>query len=134
MDSTADLIAEPQGATPGMGDGLRNVALRNALGKRQAGVATYTVAEAAVLLSVSTVHLYRLIQADSFPAVLMALHGKRGRYVVPAAAVERLLGDVAAGTSCVDVAAWTTGYRAERSAGRINQTPWPVAGRNSREV
>lgn len=117
MDSTADLILESQGTTPGMREGLRDVALRNALEKRKAGVATYSVPEAAVLLSVSPVHLYRLIQADSFPAVLMALRGKRGRYVVPAAVVERLLGDVAAGTSLVDVGTWTAAYRAERAGG-----------------
>jgi hypothetical protein len=41
----------------------RERALRSALRKRAAGVPTYTVPEAAALLSVSQEHLYRLIHA-----------------------------------------------------------------------
>ena len=102
---------------PGARDELRDIALRSALEKRRAGVPTYSVPEVASLLSVSAVHLYRLIQADLFPAVLMAMPGLRGRYVVPAAAVERLLREAAAGTSMVDVGSWTADYRAERAGG-----------------
>jgi hypothetical protein len=49
---------------------LRKQALRNAMRKRAAGVPTYSVPEAAALLSVSQEYLYRLIQADGFPATL----------------------------------------------------------------
>jgi excisionase family DNA binding protein len=70
---------------------LRDQALRNAMAKRSAGVPTYSVAEAAALLSISQEYLYRLIQAGRFPAVRMRLSGSQGRYVVPAASVEQLL-------------------------------------------
>jgi excisionase family DNA binding protein len=70
---------------------LREQALRNAMQKRAAGVPTYSVPEAAALMSVSQEYLYRLIQADAFPAVHMRAGAGQGRYVVPARAVERLL-------------------------------------------
>jgi excisionase family DNA binding protein len=69
----------------------RERALRSALRKRAAGVPTYTVPEAAALLSVSQEHLYRLIHADAFPAVLMRAGLERGRYVVAAAGLEEFL-------------------------------------------
>jgi excisionase family DNA binding protein len=69
----------------------RDLALRNALRKREAGVPTYSVPEAAALLSVSHEHLYRLIRADAFPAIRMRTGAEQGRYVVPANAVEELL-------------------------------------------
>jgi predicted DNA-binding transcriptional regulator AlpA len=101
----------------GVRDELRAATLQSALRKRQVGVPTYSVPEVAALLSVSPEHVYRLIKADVFPAVVMAVGGRQGRYVVPAAVVERLLGDVAAGTSLVDVGTWTASYRAERAGG-----------------
>lgn len=61
------------------------------LRKRAAGVPTYSVPEAAALLSVSREHLYRLIQAGMFPAMRMGLESGHGRYVVPARALEALL-------------------------------------------
>ena len=70
----------------------RERALRSALKKRAAGVPTYTVPEAAALLSVSQEHLYRLIRADAFPAVPMRAGLERGRYVVAAADLEDFLG------------------------------------------
>ena len=70
----------------------RERALRSALRKRAAGVPTYTVPEAAALLSVSQEHLYRLIHADAFPAVPMRAGLERGRYVVAAADLEEFLG------------------------------------------
>ena len=69
----------------------RQRALRNALQKRAAGVPTYTVPEAAALLSVSQEHLYRLIHADAFPAVPMRAGLERGKYVVAAADLEEFL-------------------------------------------
>jgi excisionase family DNA binding protein len=75
----------------------RERTLRNALRKRAVGVPTYSVPEAAALLSVSHEHLYRLIHANAFPAVPMGAGRERGRYVVPARAVEEIL-NVAAGS------------------------------------
>jgi excisionase family DNA binding protein len=92
---------------------LRDQKLRNAIAKRAAGVPTYTVPEAAALLSVSSEHLYRLIHADAFPAVHMALAGNNGRYVVPAAAVERLLRQTDAAGNCVDITEWTVNHRTQ---------------------
>lgn len=70
---------------------VRSSALDRAIRKRAAGVPTYTVPEAAALLSISQEYLYRLIQADAFPAVRMRLGGRHGRYVIAAKAVEQLL-------------------------------------------
>jgi excisionase family DNA binding protein len=76
-------------------------------------VPTYTVAEAAALLSISQEHLYKLIRADAFPAVRMRAGGDHGRYVVPARAVERLL-DAATDTGgCIDTAEWTGEWSAD---------------------
>jgi excisionase family DNA binding protein len=72
--------------------------------KREAGVPTYSVPEAAALLSISQEHLYRLIQADGFPAVRMRVGAGQGRYVVPAAAVERLLESAVGTGTCVESA------------------------------
>ncbi|WP_052345038.1 helix-turn-helix domain-containing protein [Thermocrispum municipale] len=86
---------------------MRDAALRNAIRKRAEGVPTYTVPEAAALLSISQEYLYRLIQADSFPAVRMRIGRAQGRYVVPAKVVERLLDDAAAAANSLDLAEWT---------------------------
>jgi excisionase family DNA binding protein len=48
-------------------------ALRSGLRKRAAGVPTYSVPEAAALLSVSREHLYRLIRVGAFPVLRMGL-------------------------------------------------------------
>ncbi len=85
---TADSTQPPRPLRRSLGA----LALQNALDKRAAGVPTYTVAEAAALLSVSPEHLYRLVHAGTFPAV--HLHaGGHGRYVVPANTVEKVLDD-----------------------------------------
>jgi predicted DNA-binding transcriptional regulator AlpA len=110
QDTTAEGLRQPSdqpGLTSGMRGGLRAVALRNALAKRKAGVPTYSVPEVAALLSVSAEYVYRLIKADAFPVLLMALGGRQGRYVVPAAAVEQLLGQATEAGNTVDVAEWT---------------------------
>jgi excisionase family DNA binding protein len=86
---------------------MRDAALRNAIRKRAEGVPTYTVPEAAALLSISQEYLYRLIQADSFPAVRMRIGRAQGRYVVPAKVVERLLDDAASAANSLDLAEWT---------------------------
>ena len=81
----------------------RDLTLRNALRKRSDGVPTYSVPEAAALLSVSQEHLYRLIRADAFPAVRMRLGREQGRYVVPARAVEALLDAATNAGGLIDV-------------------------------
>lgn len=85
---------------------MRSAALRNAIQKRADGVPTYTVPEAAALLSISQEYLYRLIQADMFPAVHMRIGRNQGRYVVPAKVVEKLLDDAARSVNSLDLADW----------------------------
>jgi len=83
-------------------ESLRAQTLRNAIQKRANGVPTYSVPEAAALLSISQEYLYRLIQANGFPAVRMRLGTGQGRYVVPAKAIEQLLDGAAADGACVE--------------------------------
>lgn len=94
---------------------LRDQALQNAMRKRATGVPTYSVPEAAALLSISQEYLYRLIQAGAFPAVRMRLSGNQGRYVIPAKAVERLLDAAAAAGGCVEVGDWAERWAADVS-------------------
>lgn len=101
----------------GMRDVLRGQALQSAMRKRAAGVPTYSVPEAAALLSISQEYLYRLIQGEAFPAVRMRLGTAQGRYVVPAKAVERLLEDTAAGSGCVEAAEWSARWAADTAGG-----------------
>jgi len=96
---------------------LRDQALQNAMRKRTAGVPTYSVPEAAALLSISQEYLYRLIQAGGFPAVRMRLGGKQGRYVVPAKAVEKLLDETTTGGGCVEADEWSRRWQAGLTGG-----------------
>ncbi len=80
--------------------------LQAALRKRAAGVPTYTVPEAAALLSVSQEHLYRQIKSDAFPAVDMRGRRDRGKYVVPARAVEALLNAATEAGGLVEAASY----------------------------
>ncbi|MGQ0843476.1 MAG: helix-turn-helix domain-containing protein [Sporichthyaceae bacterium] len=91
----------------------RDQATRNALRKRAAGVPTYSVSEAAALLSVSQEHLYRLIRADVFPAVRMRSGDEMGRYVVPAQAVESVLERAVSGGACAEIADLVEHWRAQ---------------------
>ncbi|HEY0639829.1 MAG TPA: helix-turn-helix domain-containing protein [Pseudonocardiaceae bacterium] len=61
--------------------------------------AFYTVHEAAAILRCNANTLYRAIHDDAFPAVRI-----RGRFVVPAVAVDQLITDAIETGSCVDVA------------------------------
>jgi excisionase family DNA binding protein len=65
--------------------------LETALRKRERGVPTYTVAEAAALLNVSAMTLYRMISVDAFPAIRMGVNRGAGRWIIPARAIEQLL-------------------------------------------
>ena len=101
----------------------RDLAMRNALSKRAAGVPTYTVAETAVLLSISPEHLYRLVRAGAFPAVKLRMGGDQGRYVVPAQAVENLLAAAAESGGCVDSQEWTQSWQQNRTASSRQARP-----------
>lgn len=76
--------------------------------------AFYTVAEAARVLRVDPATIYRAIRDDAFPAVRI-----RARYVVPAAAVERLAAEAAESGGCVDVARIAAERRTAREITRI---------------
>jgi excisionase family DNA binding protein len=93
-------------------ESLRDQALSNAMRKRAAGVPTYSVPEAAALMSISQEYLYRLIQADAFPAVHMRVGRGQGRYVVPARAVERLLDGTSDAGGCIESADMADQWRA----------------------
>jgi excisionase family DNA binding protein len=92
-------------------EALRETTLRNAMQKRADGVPTYSVPEAAALLSISQEYLYRLIQTGGFPAVRMRIGGRQGRYVVPAKAVEQLLDSASGAGACVDAQEWTERWK-----------------------
>jgi excisionase family DNA binding protein len=96
---------------------LRESALRNALQKRAHGVPTYSVPEAAALLSISQEYLYRLVKAGGFPAVQMRIGENQGRYVIPAKAVEQLLDHASDANTCVDLGDWTQRWQANTGGG-----------------
>jgi excisionase family DNA binding protein len=102
-------VIEPR-RPPGWREALREQTLANAMRKRAAGVPTYSVPEAAALLSISSEYLYRLIQRGGFPAVRMRLSGSHGRYVVPADAVNQLISHTTSATSSVEVSEWAANY------------------------
>jgi excisionase family DNA binding protein len=98
---------------PDLRETLREQALSSAIRKRAAGVPTYSVPEAAALLSISQEYLYRLIQAGGFAAVRMRSGRNQGRYVIPAKAVEQLLDEAASVGTCVESAAIAEQHRTE---------------------
>jgi excisionase family DNA binding protein len=108
---------EDDGSVPEQRSGLRadcrKQALNSALAKQAAGVPSYTVPEAAMLLSVSHEHLYRLIRANVFPAVRMRVGDESGKYVVPADAVRAILDRATAGGVCAEVADLIEQWREE---------------------
>jgi excisionase family DNA binding protein len=110
--------APPEGRrSAGWRETLREQALSNAMRKRAVGVPSYSVPEAAALLSLSQEYLYRLIQSEGFPAVRMRSGNGQGRYVIPAKAVEQLLDAAAATGSCVESADFTKQWRAGTTRG-----------------
>ncbi|WP_246258428.1 helix-turn-helix domain-containing protein [Amycolatopsis anabasis] len=78
--------------------------------------AFYTVKEAARIVRVDPSTLYRAIREDAFPAVRV-----RTRYVVPAAALDRLIAEAAESGGCVDparmVAEWRTAREVAQATG-----------------
>jgi excisionase family DNA binding protein len=117
MQNQATATAEEQPLAPAVVDlasrrrSRRDVALRSALRKREDKVPTYTVPEAAALLSVSHEHLYRLIHADAFPAVRVRVGHEQGRFIVPAQAVEALLDTAIKSGASVDAGEFVGGAR-----------------------
>lgn len=98
-------VHEPEtGPGDGLRSRLRNQALDSAMRKRTGGVPTYSIPEAAALMSISQEYLYRLVQGEAFPAVRMRLRSGHGRYVIPAKAIEKLLNDATESGACVDAA------------------------------
>jgi len=82
--------------------------------------AFYTVPEAARVLRVTPATIYRAIREDAFPAVRI-----RTRYVVPAAAVDRLAAEAAESGGCVDVARMAAERRSAREVARVTGgAPW----------
>lgn len=80
----------------------------------------YTVPEAARILRCNASTLYRAIREDAFPAVRV-----RTRYVVPAAAVDRLAADAAESGGCIDVARMAAQRRTAREVARATGgSPW----------
>lgn len=74
----------------------------------------YTVREAARIMRCNPSTLYRAIREDAFPAVRV-----RTRYVVPAAAVDKLATEAAALGGCVDVAKMAADRRTARDVARL---------------
>lgn len=75
--------------------------------------AFYTVREAAVILRVGPSTLYRAIREEVFPAVRV-----RTRYVIPAAALDRLIDQATESGVCVDPARMVAEQRTAREAAR----------------
>jgi excisionase family DNA binding protein len=76
--------------------------------------AFYTVREAARILRVDRATLYRAIRDDAFPVVKL-----RSRYVVPAAALNKLIAQAAESGACVDVAQIAVERRTAREIERL---------------
>jgi Helix-turn-helix domain len=70
-NQAADVERCPKSEPTSWRESLRDLALESAIMKRERGVPSYSVPEAAALLSISQEYLYRLIQAEKFPAVRM---------------------------------------------------------------
>lgn len=82
--------------------------------------AFYTVREAARILRVDPSTLYRAIREDAFPAIRV-----RTRYVVPAAALNKLIEEAAESGGCVDVAQMAAERRTAREVQRLTGgAPW----------
>jgi excisionase family DNA binding protein len=80
----------------------------------------YTVREAARIMRCNPSTLYRAIRENAFPAVRV-----RTRYVVPAAAVDKLANEAAELGGCVDVARMASERRTAREMARLTGgAPW----------
>lgn len=84
-------------------------ALECALFKLSRGVPTYTVPEAAALLSVSPEALYRLVRGEIFPALRVGQ-----KYSVPAAAVADLIDQTARAGQRIEIEEWGPSWTEHR--------------------
>ncbi|MCF7552605.1 helix-turn-helix domain-containing protein [Pseudonocardia sp. WMMC193] len=94
-------------------ESIRADVLKKALAKRAAGVPTYSIPEAAALLSISQEYLYRVVNGGDFPAAHISTGASKGRFVIAARAVEKYLAEAAEGTGCVESADFAARWRAE---------------------
>ena len=85
--------------------------------RERAKPAFFTVAETAHLLRVNAMTIYRAIREDAFPAIRV-----RSRYVIPAAAVERLVAEATETGGCVDVAALAAERQLAREVARLTDS------------
>lgn len=76
--------------------------------------AFYTVREAAQLLRVGQATLYRAIREGAFPAVRV-----RGRYIVPAVALDRLIAEAMESGTETDLNRMTAEHRTAREIARL---------------
>lgn len=74
----------------------------------------YTVREAAQIMRCNPSTLYRAIREGAFPAVRV-----RTRYVVPAAAVDKLANEASTSGGCVDVAQMAAEHRTAQEIARL---------------
>lgn len=81
--------------------------------------AFYTVKEAAHILRVHSSTLYTAIREGAFPAVRI-----RARYVVPAAALDRLIAEAAESGTCVDPGRMVAEHRQAREISRVTGGAW----------
>jgi excisionase family DNA binding protein len=77
--------------------------------------AFYTVKETARILRVNPSTLYQAIREEAFPAVKV-----RSRYVIPAAALDRLVAEVAQTGGVVDPARMVAERRLAREVARVS--------------
>lgn len=81
--------------------------------------AFYTVSEAARILRVDRSTLYRAIREGAFPAVRV-----RTRYVVPSAALDKLIAEAAASGCLVDPGRLAAERRMAREVERLSGGAW----------
>ncbi|SER76124.1 DNA binding domain-containing protein, excisionase family [Actinokineospora terrae] len=83
------------------------------------GPVFYTVREAAKILRVDPATLYRAIREDGFPAVRV-----RTRYVVPSAALDKLIAEAAETGGLVDPGRIAAERRTAREVQRLTGGGW----------
>lgn len=82
-------------------------------------VSFYTVSEAAALLRVSTMTLYRVIREGAFPAVKI-----QQRIIIPAKAVDALIEEAVTTGRCVDIAELTAARRRDQIGQELSRRGW----------
>jgi excisionase family DNA binding protein len=80
--------------------------IERASGQPEARPRFHTVAEAAAILRTCDMTVYRAIRSGGFPAVKI-----RGRYVIPARALDEMEAAAVSGRAVVDAANWAGGSR-----------------------